>query len=100
MRVLRATQGHWQGLNGSDVHFLRTPLSAMALLRVKDEARRPGIDTAIQARAGGHWSQGGGRSGWFWGVWKSGQEGTALGECWGVEGRDLSDGRAVTPFTE
>ena len=53
MRVLRATQGHWQGLNGSDVHFLRTPLSAMALLRVKDEARRPGIDTAIQARAGG-----------------------------------------------
>ena len=41
--VLRATQDHWQGLNGSDVHFLRTPLSAMALLRVKHEAwRRPG----------------------------------------------------------
>lgn len=23
-----------------------------------------------------------------------------MGACWGVEGRDLSDGRAVAPFTE
>lgn len=56
---------------------------------------RPEINTAVQARASGHWSQGSGRSGWVWvwGVWKSGQEGAALGECWGVEGRDLGNVR-------
>lgn len=27
---------------------------------------RPEINTAVQARASGHWSQGSGRSGWVW----------------------------------
>ena len=37
--ILRATEGRWKDLRGPGVHFLRAPLSAMAQLRVRDEAR-------------------------------------------------------------
>lgn len=37
--ILRATEGPWKDLRGPGVHFLRAPLSAMAQLRVRDEAR-------------------------------------------------------------